>query len=83
MVPDRDRKCPFVAADGVLDFYDIVLRAVAPFPSVADALYLAGYPFLFAGVFWVRRLRGTAGSREAKADAAMVCIGALALSWQF
>ncbi len=73
----------FVAADGVLDFYDIVLRAVAPFPSVADALYLAGYPFLFAGVFWVRRLRGAAGSREAKADAAMVCIGALALSWQF
>jgi diguanylate cyclase len=53
-----------------------------PFPSVADALYLAGYPFLFAGVWRVSRLRRVPGSRESMADAAMVSVGALALSWQ-
>jgi diguanylate cyclase (GGDEF)-like protein len=73
----------FVFGDGILDAYDLVLRRPAPFPSVADALYLLGYPFLFAGVFRVSRSRGTRDSREARADAAIVCIGALALSWQF
>jgi diguanylate cyclase (GGDEF)-like protein len=73
----------FVLGDGVLDVYDLVLHRSAPFPSVADALYLLGYPFLFAGVFRISRSRGARDSREARADAAIVCIGALALSWQF
>lgn len=73
----------FITGDGILDFYDVALHTAAPFPSIADALYLLGYPFLFAGVFRVRCLRATPGSRESKADAAMVCVGALALSWQF
>ena len=73
----------FVFGDGVLDVYDLVLHRDAPFPSVADALYLLGYPFLFAGVFRISRSRGARDSREARADAAIVCIGALALSWQF
>ena len=73
----------FVLGDGVLDVYDIVLHRDAPFPSVADALYLLGYPFLFAGVFRISRSRGARDSREARADTAIVCIGALALSWQF
>ena len=73
----------FVLGDGVLEVYDLVLHRDAPFPSVADALYLLGYPFLFAGVFRISRARGARDSREARADAAIVCIGALALSWQF
>jgi diguanylate cyclase (GGDEF)-like protein len=73
----------FVLGDGVLNTYDIVLHREAPYPSVADALYLLGYPFLFAGVFRVTRSRRTPGSRESWADAAMVAIGALAVSWQF
>jgi diguanylate cyclase (GGDEF)-like protein len=73
----------FVVGDGVLNLYDMILHTVPPFPSVADALYLAGYPFLFAGVFRVSHLRGTPGSRESRADAAMISVGALALSWQF
>ena len=73
----------FVCGDGVLDVYDLVLHRSAPFPSVADALYLLGYPFLFAGVFRISRTRGARDSREARADAAIVCIGALAVSWQF
>jgi diguanylate cyclase len=71
----------FVAGDGVYDVYDLVLHRDAPFPSVADALYLAGYPLLFAGVARVTQARSAAGGREARADAAMVCLGALALSW--
>ena len=73
----------FVFGDGVLDGYDLLAHRSPPFPSVADALYLLGYPFLFAGVFRIGRSRGARDSREARADAAIVCIGALALSWQF
>ncbi|MDQ1541639.1 MAG: diguanylate cyclase, partial [Actinomycetota bacterium] len=73
----------FVFGDGVLDVYDLVLHREAPFPSIADALYLLGYPFLFAGVFRVSRSRGNPDSREARADSAIVCLGALAFSWQF
>jgi diguanylate cyclase len=73
----------FVLGDGVLDVYDLILHTAAPFPSVADALYLLGYPFLFAGVFRISRSRAGRESREERADAAIVCIGALALSWQF
>ncbi len=72
----------FVAGDGVYDIYDLVLHREAPFPSAADAIYLAGYPLLFIGVARVTRLRSAPGAREARADAAMVSIGALALSWQ-
>ena len=71
----------FVLGDGVYDVYDLVLHRATPFPSLADALYLAGYPLLFTGVARISRLRSAAGAREARADAAMVSIGALALSW--
>jgi diguanylate cyclase (GGDEF)-like protein len=72
----------FVLGDGVYDVYQFVLHRAVPFPSIADALYLLGYPFVFAGV---RRLtRARAGfERETYADAAIVSIGALALSWHF
>ncbi len=72
----------FILGDAIGDFYDLVLQAGLPFPSWADAFYLAGYPLLFTGVFRISRPRGAAGSREARLDAAMVSVGALALSWQ-
>ena len=72
----------FVLGDGVYDIYDLVLHRETPFPSIADALYLAGYPLLFAGVVRVNRRRGP-GLRESRTDAAMVSVAALALSWQF
>ena len=73
----------FVVGDGVYMVDDLVLHRVTPFPSVADVIYLAAYPFLIAGVLRVSRLRGRPGSRESHADAAMVSVAALALSWQF
>jgi diguanylate cyclase (GGDEF)-like protein len=75
--------CCFVFGDGILEFYDLVLHRAAPYPSVADGLYLLGYPFLLAGVFRVTRTPGAPDAREKWADAAMMSIGALALSWQF
>jgi diguanylate cyclase (GGDEF)-like protein len=72
----------FVIGDAVYDVYDLILHTDTPFPSVADALYLLGYPFLFAGVFRIGRSKFTRDSREVWADAAIVCVGALALSWQ-
>lgn len=74
----------FVLGDSVYDLYLFVLHRATPFPSVADALYLAGYPFLIVGV--VRLTRGHqswASTRENYADAAIITCGALALNWHF
>lgn len=74
----------FVLGDSVYDLYQFVLHRSTPFPSVADAFYLAGYPFLIAGV--VRLTRGHSrwsDTRESYADAAIITCGALALSWHF
>jgi hypothetical protein len=46
-------------------------------------LYLAGYPFLFAGVLRLTRNPDRSVRREDSADAAIVSIGALAISWHF
>src|SRR5665213_2532303 len=72
----------FVLGDGVYDVYQFVLHRAVPFPSVADALYLLGYPFVFAGVRGLARAR-SGFARENYADAAIISIGALALSWHF
>jgi diguanylate cyclase (GGDEF)-like protein len=72
----------FVLGDGVYDVYQFILHRAVPYPSVADALYLVGYPFVFAGVRGIARVRG-GFAREGYADAAIVSIGALALSWHF
>jgi diguanylate cyclase len=74
----------FVVGDGVYDLYHFVLHQSAPFPSIADAFYLSGYPFLIVGVARLTRGKGRQGAvREGYADAGIVAIGALALSWQF
>lgn len=70
----------FVLGDSVISGYDVLGREL-PFPSVADAVYLSGYPFLVAGVLRLGRAAGRPGSRENRADAAIVSIGAVALWW--
>ena len=72
----------FTLGDDVSSVYDFVHTAM-PFPSWADALYLAGYPFLFAGVLRLARRSSWAIWREDSADAAIITIGVLAMSWQF
>ncbi|HEX2904111.1 MAG TPA: EAL domain-containing protein [Jatrophihabitans sp.] len=71
----------FVLGDGILDYYPLVLHRSAPFPSVADALYLAGYPCLVVSVVLLTRGRAGGSSREDRADAAILTVGALAVSW--
>lgn len=73
----------FSLGDDLLSLYQPLWHVSVPFPSYADALYLGGYPFLFAGV--LRLTRGASRSfwREETVDAAIVSMGVLAVSWQF
>ena len=73
----------FTLGDDTWSFYNVILHASVPFPSFADALYLLGYPFLFAGVLRLTRSADHAVRREDNADAAVVALGALAISWHF
>lgn len=69
-----------IAADCISTLY--IARAwELPFPSYADALYLAAYPFLFAAV--ARFGKGAARNyvRERRLDALIIAMGALVLSW--
>jgi diguanylate cyclase (GGDEF)-like protein len=74
----------FVLGDSVYDVYQFVLHTSTPFPSIADAFYLAGYPILIVGVVRLTRTSDQGpGGRERLADAAIVTCGALALAWHF
>ncbi|MGO8872695.1 MAG: putative bifunctional diguanylate cyclase/phosphodiesterase [Acidimicrobiales bacterium] len=73
----------FLLGDGVDAIYRLTLHTDVPFPSAADACYLAGYPFLFVGVLRLARNPNHTAQREDYADAAIVAVGALAVSWQF
>ncbi len=89
--PDRLGWCLLMAGnlcsvigDGIENIgYNLLLHRPIPFPSIADAFYLAAYPFLFAGIARLCRSPSQRGGRENYADAAIVSIGALALSWHF
>ena len=63
--------------------YGLILQRAVPFPSVADAFYLAAYPLTFIAIVRLCRNRDEAGSRENYADAAIIGLAALALSWHF
>ena len=73
----------FTLGDDAWSFYSSILHISVPYPSFADALYLAGYPFLFAGVLRLTRNSNRSARREDNADAAIVAMGALAISWHF
>jgi diguanylate cyclase len=73
-----------VIGDGIENIgYNLLLHRPIPFPSIADAFYLAAYPFLFGGIARLCRSPAQRESRENYADAAILSIGALALSWHF
>ncbi len=73
----------FTLGDDIWDVYNLVLHTTVPFPSVADALYLAGYPFLFVGLIRITRTPDRTSQREDSTDAAIIAMGALAVSWHF
>ncbi len=71
----------FVAGDALFSVNELVLQ-IEPFPSLADALYLPGYPVLAAGLTVLALSRST-GRRDwaGLADAAIIAIGFGLLSW--
>lgn len=72
-----------VAGDGVWAFDEIVRDRLTSFPSVADGLYLAGYPLQMLGLWVLLRGRSTRSNSGTLHDAAVVTCGAASLSWTF
>jgi diguanylate cyclase (GGDEF)-like protein len=71
----------FVAGDLTWNYFEIV--GEDPFPSVADVLYLAGYPFIAFGLFLMIRRRTAGGDRGGIIDAAILTTAVAILSWTF
>jgi diguanylate cyclase (GGDEF)-like protein len=67
-----------VAGDMVWIWYSA--NGVEPFPSPADALYLATYPMYAVGV-WMLGRRGRRRDRAALVDACIVGVAGLVLGW--
>jgi two-component system cell cycle response regulator len=60
-----------------------VFHTEAPFPSVADAVYLAFFPLLAAGLLLLVRARTPGRDRTSPIDAIIIGTGAGLLSWVF
>jgi diguanylate cyclase (GGDEF)-like protein len=71
----------FVAGDLVWNYYEAI--GEEPFPSVADVLYLAGYPFIALGIYLLIRRRLAGGDRSGLIDAAILTTAVAILSWTF
>jgi diguanylate cyclase (GGDEF)-like protein len=72
----------FVIGDGLNNYYQLILHANLPNPSIADVFYLAGYPFMFAAIILLSRQTYSNGT-ERLIDAGIVMLAGLALSWHF
>ena len=71
----------FVAGDLLWNWYEFI--GEDPFPSMADVLYLAGYPFIVVGLLMMIRRRVGDGDRGGLLDAAILTTAAAILSWTF
>src|SRR5207245_3463009 len=63
--------------------YPKLFGANVGFPSIGDALYLAVYPVLMAGLFVLVKKRNPRPDRSALIDALILTIGVGLLSWVF
>ena len=70
----------FVAGDALFSVNELVLQ-IEPFPSLADALYLPGYPALAAGLALLALSRSAGRDMAGVIDAAIIAIGFGLLSW--
>jgi signal transduction histidine kinase len=70
----------FVAGDALFSINELVL-GIEPFPSLADALYLPGYPVLATGLALLARSRSAGRDIAGVIDAAIIAIGFGLLSW--
>ena len=73
----------FFSGDLYTYSYPKLFGAEVAFPSIGDALYLAVYPVLMAGLFLLVRRRNPRKDRSALIDALILTIGVGLLSWVF
>ena len=73
----------FLAGDLFFYFYKLIRHVDRPFPSVADAFYLASYPLLVAGLLLLLRRRSPGRDGTSLLDASIVTVGAGVLSWVY
>ncbi|HEX5017168.1 MAG TPA: EAL domain-containing protein [Actinomycetes bacterium] len=72
------------AADVLWEFPELIgINGEIPYPSLLDALYLASYVFLFAGILALVRSRSPHQDRAALIDALIVSTAAALTSWIF
>jgi len=71
-----------VAGDATYTVYDYLGKTV-PTPSIADVLYLVGYPLLVAGVAVLLRELGGRMSRAVALDAVIAFAAVTTLQWTF
>ncbi|HEV8425882.1 MAG TPA: sensor histidine kinase [Actinomycetes bacterium] len=69
--------------DTINNSYEWVLHVEAPFPSLADAVYLAFYPLLAPGLLLLVRARTPGHDRSSLIDAIIIATGVGLLSWIF
>lgn len=72
-----------VAGDLLWTYDENVRGVTTPFPSFADALYLASYVVFFAGVLFLIRGHAGGADRTAGIDTAIIAAGIGALVWVF
>ncbi len=71
----------FVVGDILWTLYSA--QGEDPFPSLADASYLLGYPLMALGLIVAIRRRITGGDRAGLLDAAILATGAAVVWWAF
>ena len=71
----------FVAGDLLWNWYEVI--GEDPFPSMADVLYLTGYPIIALGLLLMIRRRVADGDRGGLLDAAILTTAVAILSWTF
>jgi len=74
--------CCWALGDGLYGWYEDV-ALIAPFPSLADAFYLAAYPLLAAGLLVLVQSRGTGRGAAALLDTAILTVGLGLPYWIF
>lgn len=72
----------FIIGDIMFSFYEYVLET-DPFPSLADAFYLGGYPPIVAALILLVRRRTLGGDRTNFIDATVIATGLGMVSWVF
>ncbi len=69
-----------VLGDVLWMIYDQI--GISPFPSVADVLYLSGYPVLAVGLLWLRRPATRTQDHARLVETAIITTGVVVLAWE-